>query len=427
MLRRRFPLLGRSSTESSRFVPSRFVSKHSTSNSRLLALGVLLGLTGCAAAEPLAWCRAEAAGVEVVASAGEGAWAAAGQSARLVGIWRAGGMNEGEELAYPVGLWASPSGRIAVADFQLGEVVVLEPDGRWRGAWGRRGSGPGEVSVPVAAAWDRAGRLAVFDVVAPKVVFLEEGEPDAGEIGVAPSFTAPIVATGQIGWAGVQPTGGTLLQPPLEPTGDASDPGLRTELLLRLAPGGDAPDTLARALVRTVAEGSYAGWALPGWPRLVAAVGADGSVAVGGEGGEYRIMIHDADGAPVRQLCRKADPLPVTARERGVDAEAPRALADAVRNAPLPDSPAAFGRLLWGVHGRLWVQRDRPSPLDNADALYGPPGARWDLFDADGRYLGEVEAPPHARLQAAAGDTVWAFEIGEFDEAWVVAYRLVLE
>ena len=35
-----------------------------------------------------------------------------------------------------------------------------------------------------------------------------------------------------------------------------------------------------------------------------------------------------------------------------------------------------------------------------------------------------VRAPENARLQAALGDTVWAYEMGELDETWVVAYEL---
>lgn len=56
--------------------------------------------------------------------------------------------------------------------------------------------------------------------------------------------------------------------------------------------------------------------------------------------------------------------------------------------------------------------------------MYGPRGGRWDVFTEDGAYLGHVEPPPGSRLQAAAGDTAWAVEIGRLDEAWIVAYEL---
>lgn len=342
-------------------------------------------------------------------------------------LWRAGGLNEGQELAYPVGVSASPAGRVAIADFQLSEVVVVERDGTWGGPWGRRGRGPGELSTPVATVWDRAGRLAVFDVVAPKVLFLEDGEPVTEDVAVAPAFTAPVVSSGQLVWAGVAPDGATLLQPTPEPGPDPSDPGLRTALLLRLRPGRGAADTLVRTTIRTLPEGRHAGWSIPGWPRLLSAVGTDGAVAVGGTDASYRISIYGPDGSPTRQICRDAAPLPVTNYERGVGVEAPEALAQAITRAPLPDTPAAFGRIFWGARGRLWVQRDRPSPSSNTDTFFGPGGARYDVFDEQGHYLGEVRAPPRARLQTASGDTVWALEFGEMDEAWIVAYHLSFE
>ena len=77
-----------------------------------------------------------------------------------------------------------------------------------------------------------------------------------------------------------------------------------------------------------------------------------------------------------------------------------------------------------GRQGRLWVERDRPSMGDPAQLLSGRPGSAYDVFDADGAYLGEVRAPEKSKLVAASGDRVWAFEVGEFDVTWVVAYRL---
>lgn len=129
----------------------------------------------------------------------------------------------------------------------------------------------------------------------------------------------------------------------------------------------------------------------------------------------------------MRQICRDAAPLPVTAREVEPEpsSELPEELLSALRGAVLPDTLAAFGRLFWGTDGRLWVQRDRPSSF--TPSYLGVPGARYDVFDAEGRYLGGVSAPPGAYLQAAAGDTVWSIEFGQLDEASVVAYELVVD
>jgi hypothetical protein len=252
-------------------------------------------------------------------------------------------------------------------------------------------------------------------------------------------------------WAAVQPSGAALLQPAHRPLpaaattrGPASDAtgaaarvaeraatsaatGRRLALILRLPPGAAAPDTIARGVVRTVPAGRpFAGWTLPGWPRPVAAVGPGGVLATGGEDGAYLVVIHDDEGRPTRQLCRDAPPLPLSPEEtgRGTVPEALRDLADALRDAPRPDALAHYGRIFLDANGRLWVQRERPSPFDAQDAMLGVAGARYDIFDGEGRYLGELRAPPGARLQAALGDTVWALEVGGLDETTVVAYRV---
>jgi hypothetical protein len=341
--------------------------------------------------------------------------------------------------------------------------------------------------MPVAAVWGDDGRLAVFDVVAPKIAFLADAkstargttaaggmdvpermpgaertsaaasESAAEDRAVTPTFTAPVVSSGELLWAGVQPSGAALLQPAHLPIADeattrgaASDAkaatasstadlatgaaatvaaatGRRLALILRLPPGAAAPDTLARGIVRTVPAGRpFAGWTLPGWPRPVAGVGPGGVLATGGQDGAYRVVIHDDEGRPTRQVCRDAPPLPLSSAEtgRGTVPEALRELAAALRDAPRPDALAPYGRIFLDADGRLWVQRERPSPFDAADAMLGVAGAHYDIFDGEGRYLGELQAPAGARLQAALGDTVWAFEVGELDETTVVAYRV---
>jgi hypothetical protein len=76
--------------------------------------------------------------------------------------------------------------------------------------------------------------------------------------------------------------------------------------------------------------------------------------------------------------------------------------------------------------GRLWVQRDRPAPLMEHDVMLGVAGARYDVFDAEGRYLGEVQAPERLRALGATREEVYGFEIDDQGAIWVVAYRMEL-
>ncbi len=387
---------------------------------------LLLTLAACAGDRPLTWCEPRVEGVRTVANAGPGVWEREGHAPRLVELWRAGGLAEGEDLSFPIGAAVHRDGRIAIPDWGLGEVVVVGAEGEWLGTWTREGRGPGETLRPAAAAWTDDGHLAVFDIENSKVVFRSADGAVAPDIPVHLSMTAPVMRSGQLEWVGVDARGAVALAPGAQ--SELRAPELFFTLLLYLPPRADAPDTLAVAPLPAVRDGPYAGWSLPGAPRAVGALAADGRIAVGGEDASYSIVVRDTAGAAVLQICRDAPALSLTAAERletGIP-EQMEELAAALRNAPPPEQPAPYARLFFGADGRLWVQRDRNDPLQGVQ-LHGPPGARYDVFDADGSYLGEGRAPAGASLVAAAGDRVWAFETGEFDETTLVAYRLVVE
>ncbi len=371
-------------------------------------------------------CSPMAEGVTVVASAAPGAWAQEGVEPMPVELWRRGGTNPGEELAFPIFPSASPDGRLAVPDFQLGEVLVIEPDGTWLGPWARRGEGPGEIGSPVAATWSSDGTLAVFDLVNAKVLYLRDGEVAAPDQSIDPGFTAPILATGELIWAGVQPGGAALLYPSWRPLGSSAAAAQREAVIVRLKPGATGPDTLSRSVFPTVGAYRASNWPVPGWPRPVAAVGARGVLAVGATDGSYSVLVFDSTGMPTHQICRTAEAAPLSDTELGDSVPAgSEELAAAFRDAPRPPSPGPFGRLVVGAEGRVWVQRSRPPPYPGSvESVRGQPGALHDVFGPDGGYLGALRMPPGAALQAAKGDTIWTFQTGEYDEVWIVAYSL---
>lgn len=258
-------------------------------------------------------------------------------------------------------------------------------------------------------------------MVGSKVVFVGPNGPAGEDVRVEPSFSAPVVLSGEFLWVGGGPDGTAYLQPSPRPVSD--DRSQWESVILVLPPGAKTPDTVARAPWKTIGGGShYADFSAPAWPKLTVAL-AGRRLAIGGDIDLYRIVFLDEEGRPVRQLCRDAGPLPIADREFGEGAERIRPeLVEAARSAPRPDRPAAFGRIVLGADGRVWVHRERVGIADMA--VHGPPGGEWDIFTEDGRYLGAVRVPDRTHLMAAAGDTVWAFEVGDLGETWVVQYRL---
>lgn len=385
---------------------------------------VLLAVAACSPDEPSGACR----GLELPEAAvndGPGRWEEQGRSPELVELWRAGGLEEGQGMVLPVGIAAGPDGRAAVPDFGAGRVFVVGPDGGWRGTWTRQGDGPGEVLRPVAASWTEDGRLVVFDIQGSKVAWLSGPGEAADERRLPPEFTSPVVASGSLRWAAVGPDGTAWLRS--GPSDIGPDAALAVDAVTRLRVSAETPDTVLRDTVPTVAaRGRFSGTILPGAPRPTTAVTPEGDLAYASPDGRYAVhRLGRSDGRSETVLCREVEARPLRADERG-EADVPEGeeeMAAAVRDAAAPARPAAIGRLVTDDRGRTWVQRKRPGPYGR-DGMYGPPGGEWDVFAPDGAYLGSVEAPEGARIQAARGDTVWALRVGELDEVWIVAYEL---
>lgn len=385
---------------------------------RGLALAATLLGTACHGADARGGsCEPLLGGVAIVSSSGEGEWGAAPR--RLTEVWRAGGVREGEELAFPNSIVASTAGRLAIADFQLAEVIIVEPDGAWTGPVARRGRGPGEYAHPLAVAWSEDGSLTVFDVFGAKAVTYGAGAPV--ELPLAPTFTGLVVEGGSLNWAGTQPNGAALLIG--SPTWSEQRPGEALFTLLRLAPGASEPDTLltSRQPGGVVSDGlgPVTG---PGWPKVVAAAGAGDRLAVAGADASYRVLVLDGDGRPVFQLCRTARALrPLPEPPRGDTGTVD--VLESARPAP-PPQPAAVASLFTGADGSVWVGRDHVVPHERRNAAFGRPGGRFDVFAADGRYLGLVQPPPGVQLVAAAGDRVYGVRLGDLDETWLLGFRL---
>jgi len=105
----------------------------------------------------------------------------------------------------------------------------------------------------------------------------------------------------------------------------------------------------------------------------------------------------------------------------------------------IPDHKPPFRSLRAGTDGRIWVRlwtEGREVPNEDHDP--GDPESapftwvqplRYDVFEADGTYLGAVDIPEGFSLSAPpvfGHSFVWAVERGDLGVQWVRRYRIAL-
>lgn len=77
-------------------------------------------------------------------------------------------------IGRPEGIVRSRSGYSFVLDTHTHRVIRLDPRGRFDGAFGRNGRGPGEMLTPVSLRTTAAGEVAVLDPAQSRIVFFSE-------------------------------------------------------------------------------------------------------------------------------------------------------------------------------------------------------------------------------------------------------------
>src|SRR5690606_18086825 len=157
-------------------------------------------------------------------------------------------------------------------------------------------------------------------------------------------------------------------------------------------------------------------------------------------GGKYEIMLARSEGKPVA-IRRSMSPVPVGDEERRAqEARITWSLrqtnpAWTWQGPPIPTTKAPLTQLFASRDGRIWARVATPSeripdaeldpPREN-----GPPPypfrspAMWEVFAADGTFLGRIAFPPRTTLMEADGDIVWAITRDENDLQGVARYRI---
>jgi len=366
-------------------------------------------ITGCDGPGSTA-CEVADADGRVVRNTSLGAWP---EELSWREVWRAGGAEEAEELVFPADVAVGPDGSVAIADWGLAEVILLDPDGEWLGPVMTRGEGPGEVLAPAALTWMDANTLLVLDFGAFRLTSLDLASRSAGVTAVDPAFVSPVVASGEVTFVALQPDSTVWLEFP----GPVED-GWEERPTVRWSPENPANDTVARSRTRVLGR-----TALPAWPRSLVGVGAETWVVSDPEG-RYELTVLNRDGATLVRFRHPAEALPLSPAERGEapDERMPDAWRATLRELGDPPNPAIISRLVVDADGRIWVQRDRPLP--GAAGPHGAPGALHDVFLPSGRFLGSIRLPEDHRLVDARGRRVWTLHTGTLGESSIVALEI---
>lgn len=163
----------------------------------------------------------------------------------------------------------------------------------------------------------------------------------------------------------------------------------------------------------------------------------------------YAFEIHQP-GGPVVSVRRDVKPEPVSRAER---AEARREVEERMRqtdptwswNGPdIPDVKPLYADIQVGLDGRIWVAlRPEVSPRvgsSSGGGGVGPPSSRrpapqpasreaprpalYDVFEPEGRYLGQVQVPARVSSVVRRGDHIWGVAYDEDDVPRIKRYRI---
>lgn len=305
-------------------------------------------------------------------------------------------------------------GRIYVAESQAQEIRVFDADGRHVRTIGRKGGGPGEFEQISGMDWGPDGNLWVMDPRNSRVAVIDT----AGRFLTSHRRNAGFV---MIPWQGGFDARGRLY----DVTGVSGERSFRQVLVRYDAtmtptdtfwipeydnPSFDITDDGGRRRVSA---------AVPFSPGLTWTVDDQGDVWIGVTD-QYRLHRVSFTGDTLQVVAREHRPTPVTAEEKE---EALGRYEWFTRQggkldpSRVPSVKPAFGAPFFDDRGYLWVRATRS----------GDEPAAFDIFDPDGRYLGQVEEPEAINFQRplVVGDRLYAVVRDDLDIPYVMRARLV--
>jgi hypothetical protein len=401
--------------------------------------GLILLLSACAGDAGPEWMGtvSDSVGVRIVQNPTEGLWTPESQWTVTEEL-RIGEVTGEPEYQFGnlIGIDLDDAGNIYAVDQQAQEVRVFDANGTYLRTLGGPGSGPGELGAAASGVWiGPDGRARVADLANGRLNFyLPDGTPDG-------SFNIPLAQGIPIRWK-MSPEGLLLGQlrvlpqagqdvPEGPPDGDAivayNDDGTIADTVHTLPPGLSIQATGGQPRVTIFSPE-------PVWDQTI-----DGTF-VSAMNSAYRVEFWSADGQLTQVLNRDVTRKPVTETDEATmlrllgnlfaeQGLPPATVQQVLQGFDFADTYPAFLNLLVADDGSTWLQQ-----IQTADELaaggdeFNPQdlgSSRWDVFDREGRYLGELTFPERLTPLKSTGDAVWGIARDELDVQYIVKLRVV--
>lgn len=311
-------------------------------------------------------------------------------------------------------------GRVWILDRMANEIRVFDAAGNFVRTIGQQGAGPGEFAGAATMILGPNKEIWVED---SRLWRWERFDSAGTRIGGSPSRST--LDGGARAWT----ENGVLIEENRIATDDPLRP-LTALALLRLDGDGELvpfdtvspPSLPPAATVRyTQTGGGYTmEHMLPfaHQPRWLMSPAGDFWSTKGG--GEYEIVRQDRRGDTILVVSREYKPISVSdsaAAEAKLELEPYEGMVRSSRNVELPTSYPPFLDFVPADDGSLWVRRHVGSDLIG-----------YEVFDANGRFLGEVNAPPalaRMNIRRISGDHIYAVDEDSLGVNYVVVFRVL--
>lgn len=336
-----------------------------------------------------------------------------------------------EQFGRITGIAVDEDERIYVFDSQAPALRLYDSSGSFLRTLGRVGSGPGEYrdgDGGLAALTDgrivlrdpRNGRFVVFDASGE---FSESWAGPSGQFTSSPMFPA---LDGGFYNPQFGASGGFIVH--YSSSGESID---------TLRP---PPNPLQPARISARAGGVSQTWSVPFSASFLSTFHQDGHY-VTARSDKYAIDLHRPDGTVLR-ITRTAHPVSVKRGERLANEEEVYAAMRQVDpewrwNGPaIPTTKPLLRRILAAEDGTIWALlhgEGELNPLESGDRSTEDSDTQefieptiFDVLSSDGRYLGEVQAPPEMLLSPMIirGGYVWAVSVDQLGVQYLTRYKL---